>query len=175
MGIRYENLDDTTRKYMRTESDLGGHYPSPRLNDQGSNAWVGLLNEAIANHNDDWLGGELVRQGLFKNRESYTRQGKTYARDINIPHAALQLAEGEFNRYYLRALCRIAQEKGIDHLVVYRGKAVDNPRPESEAMIGKPIAVEELLTALRSNDFVTIGDVLKVPGGPNSGLTARLP
>ena len=175
MGIRYENLDDATRKYMRAESDLGGHYRSPRLNDQGTGAWINLLNEAITSHSDDWLAAELVKQGLFKNRENYTRQGKVHTRDINIPHAALQLAEGEFNRYYLRALCRIAQKKGGNYLVVYRGKAVDNPRPESEAMIGKHISVEELLEALRSNDFVTIGDVLKVPGGPNSGLTARLP
>lgn len=42
-------------------------------------------------------------------------------------------------------------------------------------MIGKEIAANELLVSLRSNDFVTIEDALKVPGGPNSGLTARLP
>lgn len=32
-----------------------------------------------------------------------------------------------------------------------------------------------LRAALRSNDFVSIEDALKIPGGPNSGITARLP
>jgi hypothetical protein len=37
------------------------------------------------------------------------------------------------------------------------------------------IDAQRLLDALRSNDFVSIEDALAVPGGPSSGLTARLP
>lgn len=175
MGIKYANLDANTRKYAQEESGLGGHYRSPRLNEAGLNTWVSLLNEALELHDDAWLANELVRRNFLNHRENYTRQGKVYTRDINIPHAALQLAEGEFNRYYLRGLCRRAQDSGVDHLIIYRGKEVQHLRPESEALIGTSVAVDRLLEALRSKDFVTIEDALKVPGGPNSGLTARLP
>jgi len=177
MGINYVNLDAETRAYMRTESDMGGHYQSPRLTAQALANWVPLLNQAIEAHNDDWLAAALLDGDNFHREESYTRKdtGKTYSRAINAAHSAQQLAEGEFNRYYLRGLCRRAQDAGIPHLVVYRGKQVEKPRPESEAMIGKSIPVDELLAALRSHDFVSIEVALKVPSGPSSGLTARLP
>ena len=175
MGIRYENLDELTRQFMAQESALGGHYASPRLTRKGLAGWPGLLNAAIQNHDDDWLAAQLVNNGYLLDEENYTRNGRENTRAINKPHAALQLAEGEFNRYYLRGLCRRAQEAGIDHLIVYRGKNVNNPRPESEARIGTQVNVAELLDALRQNDFVSIEDALAVPSGPNSGLTARLP
>jgi hypothetical protein len=59
-------------------------------------------------------------------------------------------------------------------LAVYRGKEVTVPRPQSQAKIGTFVAVDELLSVLRSTDFVTIEDHLAIPGGPNSGLAARL-
>jgi hypothetical protein len=162
---------------MKAESDLGGHYKSPRLTPVGLAKWIDVLNDTIIGHDDDWLAAQLVAARSFNSREDYTRKdtGKTYSRVVHPVHAAQQLAEGEFNRYYLRGLCRRAKEAGIEYLIVYRGKAVERPRPESEAMIGHHISVDELLAALRSNDFVSIEDALKVPGGPNSGLTARLP
>ena len=97
------------------------------------------------------------------------------SRRINQPHAAQQLAEGEFNRYYIRGLCRRAQEEGITELVIYRGKEVRKPRPESQAKIGTRISVDHLLEALRSHDFVSVEEAFAVPSGPNSGLTAQLP
>lgn len=96
------------------------------------------------------------------------------SRAINKPHAAQQLAEGEFNRYYVRALCTRSMAAGSENLVVYRGKAVDRPRPESEAKIGTLIAVDKLLATLRANDFVSLDSAMGVPAGPSSGLTCRL-
>jgi hypothetical protein len=175
MGITYANLDETTRSFMREESDLGGHYPSPRLNEVGLKAWVDLLNQAIETGDDDWLAEQLRDLSYFKHEEDYSRNGKIFSRRINAMHAAQQLAEGEFNRYYLRGLCRRAQNDNVPALLVYRGKEVSVPRPESQAKVGTLIGVNELLQVLRRNDFVSIEDALGVPGGPNSGLTARLP
>jgi hypothetical protein len=177
MGIAYANLDDATRGCMAEESALGGHYISPRLTPSGAAAWVPLLDSAIASHDDDWLAAEIQRRGMMSTQENYTtKTGKSAWRNINIPHSAQMLAEGEFNRFYLRGLCLRAQRAGIPHLVIYRGRASSRPRPESEAKIGTLIAVDTLLAALRRNDFVSIEETaLGVPGGPNSGLTARLP
>lgn len=73
MGINYVNLDETTRKFALEEAQRGGHYVSPRLNYNGRNNWVALLNEALGKFSDDWLATELLRQACFNHRENYTR------------------------------------------------------------------------------------------------------
>ena len=150
MGIHYENLDEVTRQFMLQESKLGGHYISPRLTEAGKQAWQSLLEGGIKNHDDDWVAREILACGHMQSQEQYTRNGITRTRSINIPHAALQLAEGEFNRYYLRGLCVRAKCEGKDFLIVYRGKAVSQPRAESEQKIGTPVSVDILLETLRT-------------------------
>lgn len=175
MGLFYANLDPDTRQLMRVESDLGNHYASPRLTPQGLAAWVPLLNAAAESHTDVWLGDQVLMGNYMKHEEAWVLRGVQRWRRIKVPFACEQLAEGEFNRYYLRGLCRRALRDGTPSLLVYRGKEVRQPRPESEAKIGTLIDAQRLLEALRSNDFVSIETALAVPGGPSSGLTARLP
>lgn len=175
MGINYRNLDANTREHMRQEIEMGNHYVSPRLTQQGKSAWAALLSQAATGHSDDWLAGQLIGSSLILTQEDYTRNGITRSRAINQAHSAQQLAEGEFNRYYVRALCVRAQQAGIKELLVYRGKEVEKPRPESEAKVGTAIAVDALLATLRANDFVSLDSAMGVPSGPNSGLTCRLP
>ena len=45
------------------------------------------------------------------------------------------LSEGEFNRFYCKALCARSISEGISKVIAYRAKQVENPRPESEAII----------------------------------------
>jgi hypothetical protein len=175
MGLTYANLDADTRAFGLDEVKVGHLYFSPRLTAAGVEQWPRILSEALDRQDDDWLARQILERGLLNAQESYTRNGKSFTRAINKPHAAQQLAEGEFNRFYLRGLCRRALRDNIPHLIVYRAKAVSQPRAESEAKIGSAIAVNELLAALRTSDFVSIEDTLRVPGGPNSGLSARLP
>jgi hypothetical protein len=92
---------------------------------------------------------------------------------VKVPHTAAQtFAEGEFNRFYLRALCRFTLENGGTELEVYRAKSVTNPRMDSEARIGTRVSVTQLLDDLRANNSVE--NALRLPPGPNSGLSARL-
>lgn len=174
MGIHYENLDETTRGYMHKEFELGGLYESPRLTEEGKEVWPSLLEEAIKSHDDDWLAQELLRGGYIKSRESVHGKRSTWTKSINKPHAAQQLAEGEFNRYYIRGLCLRAKDEGKNSLIVYRGKAVSHPRAESESKIGTEISVDALLEELRKHDFVSIEGSKGVPGGPSSGITCKL-
>jgi hypothetical protein len=175
MGIQYKNLDKSTRDRMVEEVRLGDHYISPRLTAQGQDAWPGLMAQAAETHDDDWLAQQLLDGGYLNEEESYTRDGITRQRRINQRNAAQQLGEGEFNRYYIRGLCVRAKREGKNELIIYRGKVVAQPRPESEAKIGTRISVDVLLPILRKNDFVTIEDAIGVPGGPNSGLTCEIP
>ncbi|RKG58962.1 hypothetical protein D7X30_15455 [Corallococcus sp. AB011P] len=81
-------------------------------------------------------------------------------------------AEGEFNRFYIRALCRRAEEDDIEHLVIYRAKAAESPRVESEMRIGQAMVPDRLLRDLRTN--IGVGTALGLPQ-PNSGLSVHLP
>lgn len=177
MGLNYQDLNERTRTCMLKESRLGGHYKSPRLHGQGLAAWVPLFDTAIEHHTDDWLADQIVARRMMSAQERYTTKlGKEAWRNVNIESSARMLAEGEFNRYYLRGLCIRALEDGIPHLIAYRGRQSASPRPESEAKIGMTIPIDPLLAILRSNDFVSIEkSVFAIPSGPNSGLTARLP
>jgi hypothetical protein len=176
LGIRYVNLDKVTRGLMIAEIEAGPLYQSPRLNEDGLRRWPGLLKEAAQSHDDDWLAQELIALRLFKLREQYTpRNGRPTWRNINVESSAVMLAEGEFNRFYLRGLCLRAKQDGITHLKVYRGKQVSEPRPESQAKIGTLIEASTLLDVLRKEDFVSMEQsFFAIPSGPNSGLTAQL-
>jgi hypothetical protein len=81
------------------------------------------------------------------------------------------LAEGEFNRYYIRAICRIAIEEQVS-LEIYHAKSVHSPRTESQQKIGQTVNPSTLLTDLRSH--IEVDTALGLPAGPNSGLSVRL-
>lgn len=172
MGLTYRNLDENTRKHMLKENDIGGHYVSPRLRPEAWDEWLTIFEEGIRNHNDDWIAEETNRRSLLKTHEERKKPkgGITIAK---VPHnAAQQLAEGEFNRFYLRGICARALDEGKSQIQIYRGKEVSKPRTESELKIGELIDAHELLSDLRSSDFVD--NALKLPAGPNSGLTAEI-
>jgi len=176
MGIFYKNLDQRTRDFMLKELELDISskklYISPRLNSIGRAKWVELLKEAIQKNNDDWLANQLRVKGYMKSYE--TRRTSKGIIEVRVPSSAPEtLAEGEFNRFYARGLCLRAISEGISEVVVYRGKQVQRPRPESQLMIGKKINAKALLDDLRKSQGVE--PALGIPPGPNSGLTICLP
>ncbi len=176
MALHYENLDESTRSFMLSEvdSDLsnGNLYMSPRLNGLGERNYVSLLKEAIKHYNDTWLAQQLRSQGYMKDYEQRRKRGGGFT-NAKVPvNAPDTLSEGEFNRYYVRGLCIRAIEEGVNQVEVYRGKSVSQPRPESEALLGRKLSVEALLEDLRKSKGVE--PALGLPPGPNSGLTVRM-
>ncbi len=176
MPLNLKDLDEQTREFMieEIEHDInnGTLYISPRLTEGGVNEYPTLLRTAIENGNDDSLATNLRSHGLLKETEQRNTRGGITIAKVPIT-AADTLAEGEFNRFYIRGLCRRAIKNGIQELIIYRAKEVSNPRPESEARLGKSIDSETLLQDLRKNPGVE--PALGLPSGPNSGLSVRLP
>ncbi|WP_146149179.1 hypothetical protein [Nitratireductor sp. StC3] len=176
MGLQYENLDAETRPLMIEEiqHDVqhGTIYISPWLTEEGAAQWSTLLTNAAEGGSDDSLAADL-RAGLYIRETAERRKPKgggytTY----RVPHtASATMAEGEFNRFYVRALCRRAIDEGR-RIQAYRAKAVENPRPESEAKIGQTFDPATVLADLRETPGVE--PALGLPPGPNSGLTVRL-
>jgi hypothetical protein len=177
MPLNYANLDDRTRAFMRDEIAVdiakGTLYTGRRLSARGAEEWPDLLQGAATNGNDETLAGLLNRDGRLNEFEE-RRKPKGGVTTVRVPEtAAATLAEGEFNRFYIRALCRRAIDDGIPRLIVYRAKNVTSPRRESEERIGTEVDPRQLLADLREN--IGVDTALGLPAGPNSGLSARLP
>ena len=175
MSIRYDSLDDSVREAMirELERDIaaGSLYTSPRLTEEGAEVWPDILRKAAEQHEDAWLASTLRSRDLIRDHEQ-RRKPKGGFTMAKVPHTAPDtLAEGEFNRLYARGLCAEIVAAGAGEVEVYRGKDVQNPRPESEAMIGRRLPAQALLEDLRSAQGVE--PALGLPLGPNSGLTVR--
>lgn len=175
MPLHYENLDEWTRQFileeLQSDASEGVLYMSPRLNPSGQQDFERLLTEAVGEHDDAWLA-EQLRYGDYFNStlQRHNQRGTTTQR---MPSSAPDtLAEGELNRFYIRGVCRLALEDGIEEVEVYRGKVSSRPRLESEAMIGRRLPANVLLEDLRLSTGAE--PALGFPG-PNSGLTVRLP
>lgn len=174
MALRFENLDDRTRVLMLDEIAMdaaeGSIYVSNYLAETGAVNWPGYLRVAAESGNDSTLESTLRNNHCFKQQVERKKPKGGYTL-VSVPVTAAQtLAESQFNMYYMRALARRAIE---DHqvLTVYRAKAVENPRPESERMIGTKLDPSEVLSVLRETHGVEPS--INIPM-PNSGLTARL-
>lgn len=150
------------------DSSTGSVHHSTVLNATGRARWSTILREAIDHGNPEQLAHKL-QYGMLKT-ENVSHTGHSYR--VNARFYSNMIGESEFNRYYIRAVCLLAIERGIEHVVVYRAKQVDSPRPESERLRGKRIRAVDLLDDLRRN----IGRETEygVPK-PNSGLSVRLP
>jgi hypothetical protein len=175
MSIYHASLDAGVRGAMVGELERdqqnGTLYISPRLTVQGGQAWPQILREAVEHHEDDWIASTLREKGYVKAEEQRAKPKGGYT-TAKVPHTAPDtLAEGEFNRFYARGLCVQVLESGGAEVEVYRGKEVANPRPESEAMIGRRLPAQQLLEDLRSSPGVETA--LGLPQGPNSGLSIR--
>lgn len=177
MGLEYRDMDAGVRANMVQEItfdlDRSNLYRSQRLNDEGLRVWADTLKEAARNHNDAWLEAQIRDRRLFKSHESRAKPSGGFTQ-AQIPVTAPgTLAEGEFNRFYIRGLCLKALAENIPYLIAYRARHSANPRRESEAIIGKKFDPQQLLDDLRSS--TGIDTVLGLPPGPNSGLSVTIP
>ena len=82
--------------------------------------------------------------------ETAVRKGRTCRK--RVPYTAPEtMAEGEFNRYDIRGLCRSVIGMGGRTVLVYRARSSRVPRPESDALIGRLIDAEALLEDMRNH------------------------
>lgn len=178
MGLNYMQLNETVRRFMLLEFEQGGHYISPRLNEAGRARWIGLLKDALMYHTDVWLERELLRRNCFIATEYLkSSMGKPVTRAVNREQIAKALAEGEFNRFYIRGLCLAAKSRGLTHVIVTPGRVIPNAPPESRKSVGKAIEVNMLLETLRNHGCKHIDAALGAPEGLTAPacLSARLP
>src|SRR5437016_5927248 len=137
------NLDARTRQLMLAEVERDEQqeslFISDRLTGQGRTSYKTVLKDAIQDRDPEWLADQFRDHGWMESTERRRKPNGGFS-IVKVPvNAPETLAEGEFNRFYARALCRRAQEDGVPNLVVYRAKPVSQPRWESEQKIGQAI------------------------------------
>jgi hypothetical protein len=175
MAFNFLDLDDKTRRFMVEEVDTatstGNLYFSKRFNEKGNVRWPSLLREAVADYTEHWLAYQIEAEELMKELEgSHTRLGGYTVK--HVPHTAAEtLADGQFNRFYILGVCRHALDEGHKMVRVYRAKQSQEPRPESDALIGTSISAQEILDSLRPVQSSLGHQLLK----PNSGLSVQFP
>jgi len=174
MPLQYENLDPTTRRYAlaELESDLrnGTVHVSERLRPEAVAEYQRLLQEALRYYDDRWLE-EHASELLVESESRRTRSGGTTT--AKVPQmAARLLAEGDFNRYYMRGVARRAIDESRQIIEVYRARLSIEPRPESAQLVGSRVPAAEVLDHLRGP--VSPNPAVAPLGRTNSGLSVRL-
>ena len=174
MEFSFENLNQQTRSAMivevKTDIDRKAIYYSKRFTKYGRIKYLALLLDAVKSGNEHTLAKSIKFSYCFVETEK--REGKKGVIQANIPKNANQVfAESEFNRFYIRALAKIAISTN-QSLTIYRAKQSKTPRPESEKLIGKSVDPVNLLYDLRNS--VGVDTAFGLPAGPNSGLSVRL-
>lgn len=173
--LNLENLDDENiRRYMieEVEQDIAEEklYISKRLLEGAISNYTEYLKNAIQNGDSTMLADELLTNYCLKKTEPRkTKNGITMVKVSSNAHETL--ANGEFNRFYIRGVCRKAIEESME-VEAYRAKTVSKPRADSASKIGMTYNPSKLLEDLRGN--IGIDTSLGLPFGPNSGLSIRL-
>ncbi len=177
MALFLVNLDERTRALMlaELERDLANNalHISPLLSGQGVHDYPQLLRQAMASEDESWLADQLNERRRIDRTQVRRQQQGGYGLVTTPRNAADMIAESEFNRYYIRALCLRALEDGVEALIVYRARPSQNPRARSEELVETTVDPAALLEDLR--EHVGEPPAMGIPGGPNSGISVRLP
>lgn len=144
---------------------------SAYFTETGAAEWKELLQAACQSGDDATLASQL-RATHLRTHHSFLRKGRPV--NARVPAtAAKTIAESNFSRFYLRALCRMALARGIPTVVGYRAMDVERPRPGSQEKIGLAFDAKIVLADLRAT--MDCEPEHGMPPGVGSGILARLP
>ena len=174
MPLTYDSLDPTTRRFALEELDWDEEHDrawvSDRVQPTARAEYLTRLRDSLRYYDDLWLEEHI--DDLLVDFETRRTKGGGQA-TVRMPtSAARMLAEGDFNHYYMRAVCARAVAEGRQVVEVYRARLSLEPRETSSALEGTRIPAEELLSELRGLTRETLATARL--GKPNSGLSVRL-
>lgn len=178
MGFLYLELDRDTRRFMREEleRDLGeGKLSlSARLTRRGRADFPTLLQQVIEDPEASsvTLAQLLGSQGRMEAFEPQSGNSRRIGRVKMASDAHEVLAEYEFNRLYMRAICLRALASGETHVRVYRAREAVSQRHRSTHLEDRLLSAAEVLEDLRRNS----GRQTEIGlGRPRSGLSLCTP
>lgn len=158
---------------IETDISAGTLFLSDNLSPKGRTDYPDMLRTATREGTDASFAEQIRSRLNSHEKPRRLKSGELSKPPVMRANAHEMLAEGEFNRFYIRAICARAIEDGIPGVVVYRAKHVEHARTESEQKIGKTVEPTAVLNDLRTHPGVDTA--LGLPPGPNSGLSVALP
>ncbi len=172
--FQFHNLDMLTRTAMLEAideaEDTNNIYYSTRFTESGKSQWLPLLKQAAQDHNEHWLAYQLEAHSSMKDFEGAHKPSGGYTTK-HVPHtAAITMAEGQFNRFYILGLCKRARAEGLSHLEVYRAQERSASRSISQSLIGTQLSIAEIESQLKDTRASFKSDLVK----PNSGISMKL-
>ena len=172
--MNYENIDETVRNFMQEEYDFDKNrnriYFSPRLTEEGTDRYTQFLQNALTYGTEKWLAEKLREADVIKDREMRMNPLGGIS-EVKVPPSTPDIiAEGEFSRYYLRAICRKAINEGIKKLEIISDRPPDTISDKDRVKVGRFVNPKDLLEDLRQNSYVN--SRFGIPS-PKSGLSVR--
>lgn len=172
----YEPVPAEIRKLMLDElqydAEHNSLYLNPLLKPDSAAAYLSLLLTALETGTPESFGAALGAADLLQAQQTYIRQEREVTAKLPANYA-LTLVAGEFNRYYMRAVCRAAIQQAVPAVEIYRAKAVATPRQTADERIGRCLPPDAVLADLRQTNFEQPSQYGL--GAPNSGLSIRIP
>ena len=175
MSFAFKHLDRRTRELMLDELDrdmaAGRLYKRLRFTAAGVASWEMLFRAACQSGDEVSLTDAVGAPGaVYLNAREASSTSISGDKAVP-PNAAATIAEGEFNRFYIRAMCRRALDERAG-LEIYRARKSNGPDAASEAKIGNSIDAQATLDDLRVN--IGVAPALGLPSHPNTGLSVLL-
>lgn len=131
MPMHFEELDETTRRFMLAEYEAeeasGRPYRARGLSSKGLSVFHDLMREAIQSGTEETLCAALTAPAYWDRHEIYYRDGRPLTRRVNAHQAAERLGLTEFNAWYVRGLARRLLEEGETQCQVYRAASPKRP------------------------------------------------
>ena len=179
MAMKFEELDDITRRYMLNEfeDEQGGvnPYKSKALSEKGLEVFPDLLREAIKSGNEETLTHAISNNSYWKPTETYERDGIIRSRNVNIRQASERLGHTEFNTWYVHGLAKRLMEEGVSKCQVYRGAMPKWEPGECSVHEGKIYDVKEIYDGHRVRYWPETkqSQAMSIPYGPGCHHTIR--
>lgn len=153
----YDELDDTTRKWMleefNNEQSQKDHFQSKSLNEAGRTAFPDIMRKAIQSGHIESLAKDLSNP-IYWN-PSKTRKGKNgpISVTINPQTEAKMLAHSEFNTMHTRGFARRLKEEGEENCEIYRADRAVQPNCECTKLEGTTQPVQKIYDGHRAKYF----------------------
>jgi hypothetical protein len=176
----FEELDDTTRRYMLEEfraEQLSTDPPPFRpanLTGEGEAAFVEVMERAIQGGDEETLAADLSNPHFWITTQSGIRGGRVVTSRHRVSELARRFAITDFNIWYIRGLCRRLMDEGVDLCEVYRAAPAYVPRSECRALEGKTLLVQDVYAGHRAKYHpVKNPRAFSIPAGPNCHHSIR--
>ena len=179
MAMKFEELDDATRRYMLDEfekEEAGSNpYRGRGLSAVACAEFSGLMRHAIRSGNEETLIASLSNLSYWYPIETYVRGGIKRERRVNIQQAAQRLGLTEFNTWYVRGLAKRLMDERVTYCQAYRAAEPQWEPNECSEHEGRLFLVEEIYEGHRAKYWPEPGNPsgVSIPFGPGCHHTIR--